>query len=52
MTSYTGHNRTPLTFLKALYLPQGGLMLHAECEPDMSLANRICHSDRREESLW
>ncbi|MEZ4733105.1 MAG: uroporphyrinogen decarboxylase family protein [Caldilineaceae bacterium] len=24
---------------EALYLPQGGLMLHAECEPDVSLEN-------------
>jgi hypothetical protein len=24
---------------EALYLPQGGLMIHAECEPDMSLEN-------------
>lgn len=24
---------------EALYLPQGGLMIHAECEPDVSLEN-------------
>ncbi|MCU0503962.1 MAG: hypothetical protein MUC51_19760 [Anaerolineae bacterium] len=24
---------------EALYLPEGGLMLHAECEPDVSLDN-------------
>lgn len=39
MINYTGRNRTTLTFLNALYLPQGGLMLHAECEPDVSLEN-------------